>query len=307
LPRGWIATANNRPAPDDFPYPLSGTWGDSQRARRIHQLIEAGGKLSRADCAAMQQDALSLRAVRRLPGLLEVLAPHPDARTQEAVRHLRGWDGRFEPGAVGATIFEVFFSHWAREVARERFPPENADFLAGGCNGLAAALLSGDPAGWFATGQREQAILRALEGALAWLEERLGPGMGEWTWGRLHVLPLRHVLSGRGDLGRLLDHGGVAVHGNMHTVCNTGPGPNFEVRSGATYRLIADLAEAPAGLWAVDSQSQSGHPGSAHYADQLPVWLGGEYHFLPLDQSEVTCRAVARLTLGPSPGLADKS
>ncbi len=24
--RGWIATANNRPAPEDFPYPLAGTW-----------------------------------------------------------------------------------------------------------------------------------------------------------------------------------------------------------------------------------------------------------------------------------------
>ena len=38
--RGWIATANNRPAPDDYPYPLSGTWSSGHRARRVRQRIE---------------------------------------------------------------------------------------------------------------------------------------------------------------------------------------------------------------------------------------------------------------------------
>jgi len=248
----------------------------------------------------MQQDALSLRAVRCLPALLGTLAGGGEPRVQEAAGHLRGWDGRMEPDRVGATIFEAFFAHWARAVARERFAAEAGGFLAGGANGLAAALLAGDPAGWFAPGRREQAVKEALGSALGWLEDRLGPDMAGWKWGRVHALPLKHVLSGRGDLGFLLDHGGVAVRGNMHTVCNTGLGANLESRTGAGYRHVADLAESPPGLWAVDAQSQSGHPGSPHYGDQLEVWLRGEYHRLPLGHGEAP-EAASRLTLTPRP------
>jgi penicillin amidase len=90
------------------------------------------------------------------------------------------------------------------------------------------------------------------------------------------------------------------VPGNMHTVCNTGLGAELESRTGAGYRHIADLAEAPPALWAVDAQSQSGHPGSPHYSDQLTVWLKGEYHRLPLDEGEASRSAVTRLTLAPT-------
>jgi penicillin amidase len=122
-----------------------------------------------------------------------------------------------------------------------------------------------------------------MEQALGWLTTRLGPDMAEWQWGRLHTLPLRHVLSGRGDLGELLDHGGAPAPGDGVTVCNASAGPTFEARAGAGYRLVADLASTPPALRAVDAQSQSGHPGSPHYRDQLTDWLAGRYHLLRLD------------------------
>jgi penicillin G amidase len=276
--RGWIATANNRPAPDDFPYPLSGTWNDGQRARRIRQMIEAKPILSHADLAAMQQDALSPRAVRCLPGLLKVLTASQDPRFQQAADYLRRWDGRMEPNQVGASIFEVFFARWTRVVVRERFKEETAAFLASGVNGLSAALLTDDPFGWFAPGKREEAIRQAMELALDWLTNRLGPDLSQWTWSKLHILLLRHVLSGRGDLGPLLDQRGLPVPGNAHTVGNTGLGPNFEAKTGAGFRLIADLSSSPPMLWSVDAQSQSGHPGSPHYRDQLETWSKGEHY-----------------------------
>ena len=83
-------------------------------------------------------------------------------------------------------------------------------------------------------------------------------------------------------LGQLLDRGGLPVGGNAYTVCNTASGANYEVRTGASYRLIADLNDESAGLWSIDSQGQSGHPGSPHYGDGLGDWSAGRYHFLPL-------------------------
>jgi len=80
-------------------------------------------------------------------------------------------------------------------------------------------------------------------------------------------------------------------------VCNTGYDPNYLAPMGANYRLIAELASSPPGLWAVDAQGQSGHPGSPHYGDQLAEWIGARYHYLSLDRGEVakTVRHTLRL------------
>jgi penicillin amidase len=298
--RGWIATANNRTAPDDFPYPLSGTWSDGLRASRIRHLIETQNPLSRDDFVAMHQDVLSLRARRCLPGLLKALTASPDPRLQEAAKHLGNWDCYMEVNRVGATLFEVFFRHWTEAVVRERYTGDTAGLLAGGANGLAAALLVADEVGWFAPGRRDAVLAGAMETALDWLTAQLGPDMTLWTWGKLHVIPLRHVLSGRGVLGQFLDHGGLPVKGHAFTVCNTGSGSHFEARLGAGYRLIADLNTTPPTLWAVDGQSQSGHPGSPHYRDQLDGWLNGEYHELLLDRVTGSRLDRSQLTLEPT-------
>jgi penicillin amidase len=297
--RGWIATANNRPAPEDFPYPLSGTWSHGLRAERIRQMIEAKERLSRDDCIAMQHDALSIRAQRCAPPLLKVLAESSHPRLVEAVSHLEKGDYRVEADSVAATLFDVFFVLWTDAVVRQHFEGQTATLLADGAAGLAAALLVEDVAGWFPPGRREEAIRSAMRKSLYWLNERLGPDMTQWTWGRIHTLPLRHFLSGRGDLGELLDHGGIPVRGDYTTVCNAWPSADFESRTGAGYRLIADLSDTPGGLWAVDGQSQSGHPGSPHYRDQLLDWNEGRYHYLPLDPTETARAAIATLTLQP--------
>lgn len=296
--RGWVATANNRPAPDDFPYPLSGTWSDGLRAGRIREMIEARPQLSRQDIAAMHQDAFSGRAKRCLPPLATLLADSPDARLQEAAKLLRSWDYRLELDCVGGTIFDVFFGLWTRAVVRERFDGDLAGLLAGGAGGLAARLLLEDWCGWFVPGKREAAIAGAMTATLNALTERLGPDMSQWRWERTHVMPLRHILSGRGDLALLLDHGHVPVKGDVTTVCNTGFGGAWEARSGAGYRLIADFSQKPT-LHAVDGQSQSGHPGSPHYRDQISTWIAGEYHEIPMDAAEAKRLATTSLVLMP--------
>ena len=179
-----------------------------------------------------------------------------------------------------------------------RFDGPTADILAKQAEGIATRLLADDPHGWFPTGRRESTLRRAFADTLDDLSRRLGPNMDDWQWGRLHRLPLKHVLASRGDLGELLNHGGDPVKGDMITVCNTGSGPGWLATTGATYRMIADLSRN--GLWAVDAQSQSGNVGSPHYADRLQAWSAGEYHDLPLDRAETSRIAVERLVLRPS-------
>ncbi len=297
--RGWVATANNRPAPDDFPYPLAGTWADGNRARRIRQLLDSTFPCTLERFGLMQQDVLSLRAEQGVPGILEALAESSTPVLQEAARILKGWDFRMEKDRVGGTLFEAFYARWMRRVLLERFDSAVVGLLASTTQGLATALLRGDPAGWFQHSERKTAIREVMSEAVEYLVGRLGPDMSEWQWGRVHVLSPRHSLSGRGDLDRLLNQQGGPVSGSAITVCNTSPGGQLEVKMGASYRMLADLGSSPPVLWASDSQSQSGHPGSPHYGDQLRLWMRGDYHALTLERPTDPSQGKNVLTLQP--------
>ncbi|HEV8068963.1 MAG TPA: penicillin acylase family protein [Planctomycetaceae bacterium] len=300
--RGFIVTANNRVVGNWYGYPLSGTWTSGHRARRIREVLESQPTHTLADHRRLQQDACSLRAVACLPNLCTLLASSERSDVQRALALLRAWNGDCLPELAAPTIFNVFFVDWCHRVATERFDARHVPFLTGGIEGLAAKLLQNDPPGsdpdgWFARDDCGPAIRETFGCTLDRLAERFGPNIADWSWGRLHRLEMKHFLAGRGDLGLLLNQGGVGVRGDATTVCNTGRGPDFEAATGAGFRMICDLGESPAGLWVIDAQSQSGHIGSQHYRDQFQDWIGGEYHFVPLDRQKAAEGFTAQLRL----------
>jgi penicillin amidase len=297
--QGFVVTANNRLARDDFPYPLSGTWSSGHRARRIRQQLESRPRWSAEDCRHLQQDVRSGRAVEWLPALLALLTEDADARVRQAVEVLRAWDCQVETESVAAALFNVFFVHWCRTVTAQRLPREIAEFATANAGGLAAALLVEDSIGWFSKGDRGPAVRTAFRAALEELAVRLGPDLKGWTWGRLHTLVQKHFLSGRGDLGLLLDRSGMPVRGDVTTVCSSTPDAGYAASLGASYRMVADLADPRHGLWAVDVAGVSGHPGSPHYDDQLATWGKGGYHYLALDDAEAA-QDRPTLTLEPA-------
>ena len=305
--RGWVATANNLPAPLDYPYPLANMSPTGYRARRIRQMIESREVHGREDMASMQYDVLALRAVDALPALARIL-DGGDARARSAAAALRAWDRRMDTESAAAAIFEAFQSQWDEAVAAERFSTDAsalavgdpAAFVAGGIGSLSLRLLAEDDVGWFASPEaRDEAVRSAMVRALDQLTERLGDDITTWNWGRLHTLPLQHVLSVRGGLGRLLDRGGEPVSGNGIVVSNTGSAPDFVSKSGANYRLLVDLAEAPAQMWSLDAAGPSGQPGSPHYANQFGDWLSGRYRRIFLERDDVRPTISATLTLRP--------
>jgi penicillin amidase len=300
-PRGWIASANNRLAPNDFPYSLSGCWSSGLRARRIREMIESRPQHSPADMRTMHQDAKSLRAATLVPVLIPLLEEQPAPRFRHVAKALREWNCCCDADSHATSIFNVFFTCWCRAVARERFDAGDVELVSSAIAGCASRLLAEDPAGWFDGDHRRQRIVESIDQALNLLTERLGPDMQQWGWERLHRMPLTHVLSDRGRLSELLNHGGSGVRGDMVTVCNTGSGAEWSAATGAGYRLVSDLSRQPPVLQAIDAQSQSGHPGSPHYRDQYEVWQSGDYHEITLARDGIGDACVARLTLLPNP------
>ena len=298
--RGWIATANNRVAADDFPHKLYGCWCSGWRATRIRQMIEAKTALSPDDMRAMQHDFTSLRAAELVPALVPHLKSHNDPQAQSLAALLENWDCRVTVDSTAATFFNVFFRVWSRSVAEEWFEPKRVDLMAAGVEWSAGRLLSADPAGWFQNNDRTERIAHAIQQTISLLTDRCGPDPQAWRWGDLHTMPRRHVLAGRGDLAVLLNTGGEPVPGDMMTVGNTGCGPDWSAATGGGYRMICDLSQSPPALRTIDAQSQSGHAGSPHYDDQFQTWLGGNHHEISLDRETASQSTVSRCTLRPS-------
>jgi penicillin G amidase len=70
--------------------------------------------------------------------------------------------------------------------------------------------------------------------------------------------------------------------GDGTTVCSGTQDANHAAWLGAGYRMVADLSDPNMGMWSVEVGSESGHPGSRHYDDQIPAWDRGDLFYVPL-------------------------
>jgi penicillin amidase len=126
---------------------------------------------------------------------------------------------------------------------------------------------------------RDSVALLALGDAVRDLTTRLGGDRAAWRWGALHRASFRHPLAAAFDLPA------VARGGDGNTVNATGGG-NYRQTSGASFRVILDLADWDSSV-ATSVPGQSGQPGSEHYGDLLPLWAGGEYFPLVYSRARV--------------------
>jgi penicillin amidase len=63
-------------------------------------------------------------------------------------------------------------------------------------------------------------------------------------------------------------------------------------------RVIIDLSDFDASRWVIPT-GQSGHPFSAHYDDQIDLWLNGQYLPMRSSREAVETAAVDHLVLQP--------
>jgi penicillin amidase len=278
-PAGWVGSANNRVAPDDWPYPLSGTWPSDLRMRRMADVLGAGRPLDLAAMAALQLDVLSLRGASLRDAAVAALR---EAGVRDPLlAELAEWDGTHPVESRPALVFEAFYLEWSRAVYAARLPPRMHAPLLVNSAGLVRRLLHQDDLEWFpGPGARPAALRSAWAAGRALLGRLLGEDRSAWRWGALHTLTLAHPAAVTPVLADLLNRGPTAHPGTWNCLNNSlhELDTPFSTVSGVSYRYVTDLGgEARA----VNCGGQSGHPGSPHYADQVPLWAAGQYRTLP--------------------------
>jgi penicillin amidase len=285
---GYLVTANNRIADDDYPHHITSDYLDGYRARRIEYLIESTEEHDIASFERMQSDLYSIPGVEAAHRLGRL---QPDRQREVwAIERLRSWNGRMEPESVAATIYQAFTLRLAREftraVIRDRDLSER--WLDSASNGFIEHVTS--PWRWQARlfelweeGDAElvgrpwdDLALDALRGALDDLEDRYGIEPEGWRWGIAHEMEFPHAFGDANAVFRRILNRRLQAGGSQETVAQIAYDPNRPYRAvwAPSWRIVADVSDPGASRWQAFT-GQSGHPGSRHYDDLMVDWLEG--------------------------------
>jgi penicillin G amidase len=303
---GFFATANEMNLPVGFPNEsnrIAFEWTDRSRIDRIQELLSGNSRGSLADSMAIQTDTVSTQS-RRAVALLQPLSS-PDMQVAKALALLKAWDHNESTESVPAAIYEVWATKHLGRATVGRATPEAAQKLVadGHLEAVISYLEHPDSAlGSDPPVARNAILLDSLKSALLELNQRLGPLMETWAWGRLHHATFEPAVAALADpqLRAQLTVGPLQIPGSASTPrAQTYRAADFAATSGASVRLVMDV-----GAWdnsvVMNAPGQSDDPMSAHYRDLFPMWAQGSYVPLRFSRTAVDRDAEDLIHLKPA-------
>ncbi len=296
-PRGWIATANQRIHPVDYPHFITSEWAAPYRQQRIEQLLAAQPKHSLESLRSIQADLLSPGTMRLIPMLRKAQSNH--ALAQAAQRELAAFDGVMAADKAAPLIAWA----WARQLTMALFRDEIGGPLYDkqiGSRSFREALegvLDRNDAWWCddkstaAAESCDEQINTAFTSALDELQAAQGAEVSKWQWGRAHQARSEHRPFSRVKLLSKWFELRTPVGGDTFTVNVSRVSLRPEVTTGELYldehgpsfRALYDLGD-PSKSRFMHSSGQSGIVFSPLYSSfvnrwrevkDVPVW-GGE-------------------------------
>ncbi|MEE8436084.1 MAG: penicillin acylase family protein [bacterium] len=294
--RGFAVTANNRITDEHYPHFIGHEYAPGFRAERIEsrlaEAIAAGGALDVAAMTAIQADVNSVPAEAFRPLYGRIQPRHETAA--RALELLAGWDCRVGSDSPGPAIFAALRKHLVLGLLRPRL---GGDLMAAlgaapdrGANGLLTrtqarlhTLIASDDTTLLPAGESWDAMLEeALSKAVEELSGLMGDDPAQWRWEREHHTAAAHLLSGLfPQAAPLLDPPAISMDGDGDTVQAGGYTltQDFRARFISVARYVFDGGDWERSVWIVPG-GVSGHPGSPHYADQLPLYA--EHRTVPM-------------------------
>jgi penicillin amidase len=265
-PGGIIATANQNPFPQDYPYPINGNFAPPYRFRQIRGLLSSRNGWRAADMLTVQKDVYSAFH-KFLAG--QIVAAYdrrnrhsPDL--EDAVTLLRAWNGQMQRDQPAPFLVTLAYQHVRSSVAENAAPSSAAAYQLQMAHLVVERLLRERPAGWFR--DYDEMLLRALTDAVEEGRRTQGSDIKRWQYGAwlrveidnpvVHQVPL---------IARYFDIAPVPMSGAATTVKQT-------TRTLApSMRMSADLGDWDNSLLNIPI-GQSGQILSSHYKDQWDAY-----------------------------------
>ncbi|MFN8195764.1 MAG: penicillin acylase family protein [Nocardioidaceae bacterium] len=313
---GLVVTANQAPIGGGYPFYLGDSWDMGYRSERIRTLLEGEldrlGRLSVDDLAAIQNDDLNPMAAVLVPHLLDIEGLG-SAYYRQGQDLLRDWDFHQPADSAAAAYYNAVWSNLLRltfhDEMRESIWPDGGDVWFAAVD----RLLDRPTDGWWDDREtedvretRDDILRQAMVDARDEMTSRQALDPDEWTWGRSHELDLEEQTlgsSGIGILEWLFDRRGFEVGGGTSVVNATSwdAGSGYGVTAAPSMRMVVSMADLDDSRW-INLTGVSGHPFSAHYADQTDLWVAGRTLPWAFSADAVEAATQDTLTLVPAPG-----
>jgi penicillin amidase len=279
---GYVMSANEYNLPetwDSQALPLALEWYDGFRARRIHEVLREQRRATVADSEALQDDVSSM-AARDLLQLLQATVDAELLATQ--LEHLRAflrWDARID----NETPQAAFFSHWTRFYLKPTML-----YLLDSC---------ATPQ-WVADISLEALIaeLKALElgQRRKLLRESLRAAADSFNW--ILFSPrraiFRHAVADGVVDAKSFSRSAIIWPGDETTVHYGRSGSNpYQIESGASFRMILDLANWDNSRWSNVPDQSKPAPGATtapllYSLDRIAENVVSTTRFIPANSSE---------------------
>ena len=291
--RGFSGTANAMSLPNDYPidqYKVGFEWSAPWRYKRLWEFLDTPEPHSMEDSLALQRDYHSVLA-RRVMALLPDLAK---SNPNSGGPLLAEWDQFLAADSAAAALWNVwYYRHLnpalGRSLSEESEPP------LGPLDTQTTLELLETQAG-------QAVAVTSLRDAWAATTELLGTDAGQWQWGDLHQIAFTHPLLDRADpaLAEQMRIKPYPRGGSANTTNNTGfSSNNFNVRSGASFRMVVDVGNWDAARM-TNAPGQSGDPRSPFYDNLLENWATESHVPMLFSREKIEESAVLTIKLTPS-------
>jgi penicillin amidase len=289
---GYVSSANNKTAGDDYPYHI-GTWPDlSSRIDRIREMIEEKPVLSLEDMKVMQSDQHSVLARRMNSKIVDLLSSVTNLNKTEKTGFdiLKNWKGGLmSKDLVAPAVFELFYYKLSENILKDEMDSILfSGYFDEGMTRFALVNIWNNPAsGWWddiTTARKESMtdiVRNTLSYSVEWLNSKYGTDTVNWKLGNFHALNLEHPLGQINILNKIfnLNRGPLKVGGSTYTVSRYSyPFDRpFKCNFGSSQRHIFNFADWDASLTVIPT-GNSGVPASKFYCDQTQLYVDGQYH-----------------------------
>lgn len=282
---GFIATANNKVAPSDYPYHISNVWAQPYREERIREVLSQDKKLTVQDMMALQFDHKNMQAEEFLPIFLKSLNnKRAELRPidKKALKLLENWNDQDETDLGAPLVFNLMENEFGPILFDGKINKDMMDLFEGEgqtIDQMIRLASNGNTGPWIKdNGGLDALVLKAFQKAVDHAEKLQGDDPSAWKWGDFHQVPFHHPLSAVKPLNLLFDPDPTPIGGSCMTVgaacydSETG-----EVDHGAPWRTVVDLADLSE-VHSVVGPGESGNLLSPWYDNQIKNWTTGKYH-----------------------------
>ena len=239
--QGYLASANQVPAGDDYPYYLGFLWTDRYRAERINNLLKEKEKLTMEDMIRIQSDTYDIPGSIIAPMIVAAVTPQTELERQ-ALQYLDNWDYFDDRNQIAPTIFHTVIDYLKDNTFKDEYEQagipdsplpttetlENKLKGRGTINFFDNVTTSGEET-------KEDIIQKSFQEAVADLKEELGSDITLWQYGRKHKYSLEHLI---GAVVSALNYPEFGYDGSSYTVDVSG---GWVSKHGPSWRQIIDF------------------------------------------------------------------